>query len=232
MYKKKSNSFVREVKIRGLEYINQPREKLFRYGVGKLETYELIAVLLGTGTRNNNVIKIAKRVSNLINEGVENISIEKLTSIKGVGNVKACELIAGIELGKRILKKEEGIVVLSPQDVWNAVGEIRNSMKENFMIFFLNVHSKEIKRELISMGILDASLVHPREIFEPALKCHAAQILLVHNHPSGSLEPSPADIAITKKIYDAGELIGIKLIDHVIVTKDSWYSFKEDGLTP
>src|SRR3989344_1700527 len=156
--------------------------------------------------------------------------LEELREIKGLGGSKALQILAGIELGKRVLKGKKSALVLSPQDVWNELKEIRNHKKEHFVVFYLDTRNQEIKREAISVGTLNANLVHPREVFEPAIANHSAQIIVAQNHPSGNTGPSEEDSEITKQLVDAGKILGIDVIDHIIVTKDAFLSFKEQNL--
>jgi len=158
------------------------------------------------------------------------LGIEELKRIKGVGLVKASQIIACFELAKRVLKEKRREVYLKPEDVWNRLRDIRDNKKEHFVVFYLDVRSQEIEREIISVGTLTESLVHPREVFEPAIRNSSAQIIVAHNHPSGDPEPSGDDISITKRLVEAGKILGIKIIDHVIVTKNTFFSFKEKGL--
>ena len=122
------------------------------------------------------------------------------------------------------------MLILSPREVWEALKDIRESKKEHFVAFFLDTQNQEIRRELISIGTLNASLIHPREVFEPAVRHLAAQIIVAHNHPSGDSEPSEDDLMITKRLVEAGKILGIEVLDHIVVTKKDFLSFKEKGL--
>lgn len=136
---------------------------------------------------------------------------------------------AVIELGRR-LSNVGGSVFLKPRDVWEELRDVRTQKKEHFVAFFLDTRNKEIQREIVSIGTLNYNLVHPREVFNPAIKALAAGIIVAHNHPSGCLEPSDEDIALTKRLSQAGQLLGIELLDHVIVSTGGYMSFKEKGL--
>ena len=157
-------------------------------------------------------------------------SFEDLKNIHGLGPAKACEIVACFELGKRLLKNKQAELILSPQKVWEGLKDIRDNKKEHFVIFFLDTQNQEVKREVVSVGTLNSSLIHPREVFEPAIKCLASHIIISHNHPSGSLEPSNEDLAVTRRLVEAGKLLGIEVLDHVIVTKEAYVSFKEKNL--
>ncbi len=215
-------------KIKDLPKIDRPREKLLKYGVGKLNDAELLAILLRTGTKDLNVLKLAQKIlQKFENEKFTNITIDELKTIHGLGSVKACEIIACFELGRRMLKGKKSSIILSPKDVWERMEDIRGSKKEHFVVFYLDSRNQEIQREVISVGTLNESLVHPREVFENAIKNNAASIILAHNHPSGDTEPSQADIEITKKLIHAGKILDIKIIDHIIVTESSFSRIEE-----
>lgn len=211
------------MKIKDLAKVDRPREKLIHYGVDKLNTSELLAILLRTGTKELNVLKLAQKILRTWpGENLQNIGISDLKEIHGIGETKACEIIAMLELGRRLLKDKKSVLILSPQDVWHELRDIRDHKKEHFVVFFLDSRNQEIKREIISVGTLNANLVHPREVFEPAIRCNAAQIIIAHNHPSGNPEPSNEDVEITKKLCHAGKILGIDVLDHVIVSRENW----------
>ena len=210
-------------KIKDLPKVDRPREKLEKYGPGKLSDAELLAILLRTGTKESNVLKLAQKIlQKFENEKFINITIDELKTIHGLGPVKACEIIACFELGRRMLKGKKSSILLSPKDVWERMEDIRGSKKEHFVVFYLDSRNQEIQREIISVGTLNESLVHPREVFEGAIKNNASSIIIAHNHPSGDLEPSQADVEITKKLIHAGKILDIKILSHVIVIKDKW----------
>ncbi len=217
------------MRIKDIAKADRPREKLEKYGPEKLSDVELLAILLRTGTKKLNVLKLSQKIlQKYEKEKFINLSIQDLKSISGVGTVKACEIIACFELGKRMLKDKKTSILLSPKDVWERMEDIRGSKKEHFVVFYLDSRNQEIKREIISIGTLNESLVHPREVFESAIKNNAASIIVAHNHPSGDLEPSQEDIEITKKLVHAGKILNINIIDHVIVSKFSFKSFIEN----
>ena len=138
--------------------------------------------------------------------------------------------MACFELVKRVLKEKKSELILTPRDVWENLKDIRDNKREHFVIFFLDARNQEIQREVISVGILNANLIHPREVFEPAIHHCAAQILISHNHPSGDTTPSDDDITVTKRLQEAGKILGIEIIDHVIVSQNSFLSLKCEGL--
>ncbi len=217
--------------IRDWPRIEKPRERLIRYGPGKLSNTELLAILLRSGRKGENVIVFAGRLlKHYTAEKLPHLSYAELKNCCGLGPAKACEIIACFELGKRLLNGKRERLYLEPAEVWRALQDIRDNKKEHFVVFYLDSHNQEIKREVISMGTLNSSLVHPREVFEPAVKHLAAQVILAHNHPSGNLEPSEDDLTIHKRLAEAGKILGIEVMDHIIVTKQGYCSFKEKGL--
>lgn len=218
-------------KIKDIAKIDRPREKLETYGAEKLSDAELLAILLRTGTKDCNVIKLAKKIlKKFSKERLLAASIEQLSAIHGLGKVKASEIIACLELGKRLLKDKKSTLIISPKDVWENLKDIRDHKKEHFVVFYLDARNQEIQREIVSVGTLNANLVHPREVFEPAVRYCAAQILISHNHPSGDSTPSNDDIEVTKRLIDAGKILGIEIIDHIIVSKNAFISLKCEGL--
>jgi DNA repair protein RadC len=216
--------------IKELPRLDRPREKLMQYGAEKLSDAELLAILLRSGSKGQNVVELSKNIFRKWGKDIANATFEDMRKVFGLGDAKACEIIACFELGKRILKDKKAELFLSPRDVWEALKDIRDNKKEHFVVFFLDVRYQEIKREIISVGTLTESLVHPREVFEPAIRHSAAQILIAHNHPSGSPEPSEEDREVTRRFVAAGKLLGIEVTDHIIVTPTSFLSFKEEGV--
>ena len=219
------------MKIKDLPKIERPREKLEKYGPEKLSNSELLAILLGTGTKGVNVVELANRIlKKFSGDKISKANVEELKNTFGLGTAKACEIVACFELGKRLLNGKKAVLLLSPQDVWNELKDIRDNKKEHFVIFFLDTRNQEIKREIISVGTLNSSLVHPREVFEPAVKHLASHVIIAHNHPSGSSDPSEEDLDITKRLVESGKLLGIEVLDHIVVTPAGYFSFKEKKL--
>lgn len=216
------------MKIRDLHSKDRPREKLERYGPEKLKDSELLAILLGTGTKGTNVIELSTKILAKWREaGLGSATFEELTKVHGLGKAKACEIVACFELGRRLLKDKKASVILSAKDVWERMSDIRDSKREHFVVFYLDSREQEIRRDVVSIGTLNESLVHPREVFEQAIASHASTVIFSHNHPSGDLEPSQADLEITKRLVHAGKILDISVTDHVIVTKESWRSILE-----
>ncbi|MFH1457449.1 MAG: DNA repair protein RadC [Patescibacteria group bacterium] len=221
------------MKIKDLPKIDRPREKLAKKGSHALHKNELLAIILRTGTKGKNVLQVAGDIlSKYSDKKLINISYQELANIHGVGPTKAAQITAAIELGKRLYKEktEKEVYINSTDDVLKEVAHIRENKKENFIVLYLDARNRMIYKETISIGILNASLVHPREVFEPAIRNLAAQIILAHNHPSGDSEPSEDDLDLTKRMVEAGKILGIEVIDHVIISNLNSFSFKEKKL--
>lgn len=212
------------MRIKDTPKVDRPQEKLVKYGVKKLTDAELLAIILRTGTKDCNVIELSKKILRRFKDRINEIDIKSLKEINGLGEIKACQIIAALELSNRLSQEKIKPRLISPQAVFDSVKEIRESKKEHLLAIYLDVKNREISREIISVGTLTASLVHPREIFEPAIRQLAAGIILVHNHPSGETEPSKEDIDVTKKLQKAGNLLGIEIVDHIIVSKGGYLS--------
>jgi len=223
----------RNCRIRDIPEVDRPREKMINKGPDALKDKELIAILLGSGVRGENAIKVAEQILRKYGEDLSKlavVSINELMEGKGIGKAKGCRLLAALELGRRIWKKcEEDIFIRSPEDAYNCSRDLSRMKKEYFRVFYLNGKSKVIKDEIISIGSLSASLVHPREVFNPAVGAPAASIILVHNHPSGDPEPSTEDLALTRRLAEAGRIMGIEILDHIIVGDRKYVSLKERG---
>lgn len=218
------------MKLKDLPKIDLPREKLEKYGSEKLKDYELLAILLGSGIKDLNVLELSKKILGTIKKvGVKKVALADLLKIKGLGKAKAPQVFAVLELGKR-LNVENKPEILSASDVWNFCADIRTMQREYFIAFYLDTQNCLIERQTISIGTLNSSLVHPREVFEPALSFHAASIIIAHNHPSGDLEPSAEDREVTKRLVQAGKIIGIDIIDHIILGKRGYLSFQQKNL--
>lgn len=219
------------MKIKDLPKIERPREKLEKYGPERLSNSELLAILLRTGGKGVNVVELSNKIlKKFSGNGLSTATLKDLKSTFGLGTAKACEVVACFELSRRLLHHKQFALLLSPKDVWEELKDIRDNKKEHFVVFFLDARNQEIKREIVSVGSLNANLVHPREVFEPAVRYLAAQIIVAHNHPAGDPEPSEEDLVITKRLVEAGKVLGIEVVDHIIVVKDRFLSFKEKGL--
>ena len=214
------------MKIKDLPKVEMPRERLLKYGPHKLNDYELLAILLGSGVYGHNVVELAKKILKIVQaKGMGNITVKDLLNIKGMGKVKALQIISILELTKRF--DQDAPEILSAKDIWKLCVDFRESKKEHFVVFYLDTQYRLIERQIISIGTLNASLVHPREVFEPAVALHAASIILAHNHPSGKTEPSIEDKEVTKRLIESGRILGIEIADHIIVSKKEFLSFEQ-----
>ncbi len=221
-------------KIKDLPKIDRPREKLIQKGPQNLKDEELLAILLGTGTEGKNVIEVAKQILNrYTKKRLLKLTYNDLSRIKGIGPAKACTILASQELVKRALEigEETLPIIRSTKDVIAQAVYLRDRTREHLMAIYLNARNEMVwKKQSIFIGTLNANIVHPREIFAEALKQNAASVILVHNHPSGDAEPSEDDLAITKRLTEAGKTMGIDVLDHVIITKTKVFSFKENKI--
>ena len=221
------------MKLKFLPKTDRPREKLIAKGPQNLKDEELLAILLGTGVEGKNVIEVAKQILRKYSKKrLLKLTYNDLSKIKGIGPAKACTILAAAELVKRALKigEETLPVIRSTKDVIAQAVYMRDKTREHLMAIFLNARNEMIYKKPMFIGTLNANLVHPREIFQEALKQNAASVILVHNHPSGDAEPSQDDLEITKRITKAGKIMGIDVLDHVIITKNKVFSFKENKL--
>lgn len=221
------------MKIHDVPKIDRPRENLISKGSQNLKDEELLAILLRTGREGKNVLEVAKQILRKYSKKrLLKLKYEDLTKIKGIDSAKACTILATQELVKRALKiQDESLpIVGSVKDVVLQVSYLREKTREHLMAIYLNARNELLFRKHVFAGTLNANLVHPREIFAEALKQNAASVILVHNHPSGDAEPSEDDLEIIKRILEAGKIMGIDVLDHVIITKTKAFSFKEKKL--
>lgn len=217
--------------IKSIPKFDRPREKLRKRGVKSLSDLELLAVILGSGTKGKDVFKISKEVLKTLRKDFNNISFEKLKSIEGVGDAKASQILAAIEFARRFLTKDE-LKIHSAEDVVNIAEELKTKKQEYFLTLTLDGSNALIQKRIVFIGTLNESLVHPREVFADAITDRAASIIFVHNHPSGTVNPSREDIAITDRLVNVGKLVGINVLDHIIVSRKGYFSFNENGLLP
>ncbi|SOC36430.1 RadC family protein [Ureibacillus acetophenoni] len=223
-----------ELMIRDVHVNDRPRERLISQGPQSLSNQELIAILLRTGTKNESVLSLANRILNYFEKihELKHATLEEIVSIKGIGEAKAVQLLAAIELGRRIAQMQVNnrFTIRSPQDAASyLMPEMSSLNQEHFVTLFLNTKNQVLHKQTIFIGSLNSSIVHPREIFREAVKRSAASIICAHNHPSGVATPSPEDIDVTKRIQEAGYIIGIDLIDHIIIGDHQFISLKEKG---
>lgn len=221
--------------LRDVPHDERPRERMMRYGAEALSHSELIAILLRTGTKRESAVHLAARILKECGSlrGLVDMSMSELVAIRGIGPAKAVQLRAGIELGRRVSRggSSDPVTVRRPQDAADYVMEdLKLLRKEHFVCLFLNTKNHIIARETLSIGTLNASLVHPREVFRAAIKHNSASLICIHNHPSGDPTPSPEDISLTKRLMEAGELVGIDVLDHLVIGDGRFVSLKEHGL--
>jgi len=221
--------------VRDLPRQERPRERLQKFGPEALSAQELLALVIGRGIPKKSVMNIAQelltRFGNI--KAIGQATIEELSQIKGIGLAKAAQIKACFELGKREELEPElkNFDIKDPESVVKAIrASIKDKAKEHFKLILLNPRNKIIGISTISIGTLNASLVHPREVFKDAIVHSAASVVLAHNHPSGDPEPSEDDITITKRLVEAGKILGIEVMDHIIIAKNGFISFKEKGL--
>ena len=228
---------MQEVLIKDLPLEERPRERLIEYGAGALSNTELLAIVLRTGVKKQSVLDLAKSILKQTDglKHLNEISITELTQIPGVGPSKAVQMLACIELGKRVsqslvLRDGEVETVRTPKDCFILLGnEMKYLKQEHFVVLSLDIKNRLIAKDTVFVGALNASLVHPREVFRTAVKRMAASIICVHNHPSGDIEASIEDVAMTKLLVEAGRMMGIPLDDHVIIGGDDYSSLKAYG---
>lgn len=206
--------------IKSMSKVLRPRERLLKYGSEYLELHELVAIVLRTGTKGMNVLEVAQEICTKIDKNPDrSISIAEMIEIPGISETKAITMLAAIELGKRLAVDQSSVShrIESSGDCIPYLQDIAHAKKEHFYALLLDTKNQVIQKELISVGILDASLVHPREVFEPAIRHSASRIIVAHNHPSGDTTPSSEDIDVTRHLKQAGDLLGVSLLDHLVV---------------
>ncbi len=226
---------VRESNILVIPEDSRPRERLEDMGPKVLADHELLAIILRTGTRDKNVVSLALEVLRAVDDiyMFRHVSLQELMQIPGIGRIKAIEILAAIEFGSRVAKAsqvKEGKVVSSSWVGNYLLKELANLTQEHVVALYLNTKNEIIKKETIFVGSLNSSVAHPREIFKGAVRYSAARIIIAHNHPSGNTEPSEADFSFTRRLVDAGEMMGIEVVDHFIIGEDSYLSLREHGL--
>ncbi|QTM99959.1 DNA repair protein RadC [Sediminibacillus dalangtanensis] len=223
-----------DVTLKHVPKQDRPRERLIEKGPATLSNQDLLAILLGTGTKDESVTTLSQRVF-MHFEGLhllKDATIEELTAIRGIGTAKGVLILAAIEFGKRLyrFRPEERYVIRSPEDGADYImEEMRNLNQEHFVCLFLNTKNQILHRQTIFIGSLNASIVHPREVFREAVKRSAASIICAHNHPSGDPSPSQEDIHVTKRLSECGKMIGIELLDHLVIGDRKFVSLKEKG---
>ena len=215
--------------VKDLPVHNRPREKLREKGASALSDEELVGAILGTGTARVDVRTIARGVAGLIREYKQGLTLDHLIAVPGVGLAKAAQVLSAFELARRYLLRDTVKIVVA-QDVLPLVADIAGKQQEYFVCISLNGANEVIEKRVVTIGLLDKSPVHPREVFADVIADRAASVIFAHNHPSGDLHPSENDLRIHEQLADAGNILGIRILDHVIVTRKSYFSFQESGL--
>ena len=228
----------RSYTVRDMPLSERPRERLLRMGSENMGLVELLAIIIRTGTRGESVLMTAQKLlsefGNL--QSIAQASVAEICRVRGIGEAKAIEIKAALELGKRLYDPdygpdEQGKPVQTPEEAYKSMqSKLRGKKKEHFYILCLNTRGRVNDTRQVSIGNLDSSLVHPREVFKDAISTYASTVIFVHNHPSGDLEPSAEDINLTRRLVEAGELLGIPVIDHIIVSDKGYISLKSRNL--
>jgi DNA repair protein RadC len=215
--------------IKQLKNLDKPREKLLKKNEKALKDYELMAVILGSGIVGKDVLILSKEIIKLLENDFDNLNLEKLLNIHGLGVAKASKIICALELSRRYLIKQNK-KISSSKEVYEHLKEYHFKQQEYFLTIYLDGANHIVDTKVITIGILNQSLVHPREVFSYAIEKRCASIIVAHNHPSGILSPSSEDINITKRLQHSAKILGIEFLDHLILTREGFYSFKEEGL--
>ena len=216
-------------KIKELPEFSRPREKLKEKGAEALSNTELIAILLGSGNKDHDVMTLASKVAKLLSDNNGKLTLDALSNLDGIGLAKASQILAGFELARRHIVKES-IKITETKDVLPLISDISNKQQEYFICISLNGANELIEKRIVTVGLLDKSQVHPREVFADVITDRAASVIFAHNHPSGELNPSNSDLKIHEQLTEAAKILGIKVLDHIIVSKREYYSFQESGL--
>lgn len=216
-------------KIRELPQFNRPREKLKERGPASLTDTELVAAILGSGNQKNDVMKLAANVARVVAEHRGRLSLAGLISVAGIGEAKAAQLLAAFELARRYVAPET-VKISGVQDVLPLLQDIAGKQQEHFVCISLNGANEVIQKRIVTVGLLDRSQVHPREVFADVIADRAASVILAHNHPSGELRPSDADLRMHHQLVEASRILGIRIFDHLIITKKGYFSFDGQGL--
>jgi DNA repair protein RadC len=215
-------------KIADIPKLDRPREKLMQKGAEGLSDLELLAILLGSGTKGHDVMTIAGRILKILDSGNASVSLNELRKIEGVGMAKATLIAASLEFARRRIRPE-GLKISFPADVLPLIRHYADRKQEHFICISINGANEVIASRVITVGLVNKTQVHPREVFADPITDRASAIIIAHNHPAGGLMPSKEDIEITKQIKAAGETLGIRLLDHIIFNHKGYYSFLENG---
>lgn len=221
--------------LHDLPAVERPRERLVTHGVAHLSSVEVLALILGRGAHGEPVVKIAEQLLSVFGSltGIAQASIQDLQAVGGIGLAKSCQLQACAEMARRMKQDQSEVSpaskISSPEEIFSLITKyITDPYKEHYLLVSLDVRSRLLGVDVVSIGILDAALVHPRETFAAAMKRHAAKVIVCHNHPSGEVQPSDDDLVVTKRLVTAGKILGITVVDHVIVSRDGFYSMQAE----
>jgi DNA repair protein RadC len=217
--------------IKDLPEHSRPREKLREKGAVALTDEELVAAILGMGTAGVDVRTIARQVTALIREHRAALTLDHLLAVPGVGLAKASQILSAFELARRYLIKE-AVKIVTAADALPLLADITTKQQEYFVCFSLNGANEVIERRIVTIGLLDRSPIHPREVYADVIADRAAAVIFAHNHPSGDVQPCDADLRTHEQLTEAGKLLGLRVLDHVIVAKKGYFSFREAGLIP
>lgn len=216
-------------KIKELPEFSRPREKLNEKGAEALSDTELIAIILGSGNKDQDVMTLASKVAKLLSDNNGKLTLDALSNLDGIGLAKASQILAGFELARRHIVKDT-IKIMDAKDILPHINDIADKQQEYFVCISLNGANEIIEKRIVTVGLLDKSQVHPREVFADVITDRAASVIFAHNHPSGELKPSNSDLKIHEQLTEAAKILGIKVLDHIIVSKKGYYSFQEAGL--
>jgi len=215
--------------IKDMPEHSRPREKLREKGASALTDEELVAAILGRGVKGLDVVAMSRNVAKLIRNHKKNLSVDHLTSVPGMGLAKAAQILSAFELARRHLLKDT-IKIANAKDVLPLVADIAGKKQEYFVCISLNGANEVIEKRIVTIGLVNSSQIHPREVFADVIADRAASVIFAHNHPSGELRPSKGDSKTHKQLIDAGKILGIRILDHIIVTRKGYFSFQEAGL--
>ena len=215
--------------IKDMPEHSRPREKLREKGASALTDEELVAAILGRGIEGVDIVTMSRNVARLIREHKENLSVDHLTSVPGMGLAKAAQILSAFELARRYLLKETA-KIKSTRDILPLVADIANKQQEYFVCISLNGANEVIEKRIVTIGLVNSSQIHPREVFADVIADRAAAVIFSHNHPSGDPKPSKTDAKTHRQLTEAGKILGLRILDHIIVTKKGYFSFQEAGL--
>ncbi len=206
---------------------NRPREKIAAYGCQSLDDFELIAIIIGHGNRHQDVLSLSKTLISYLKSRESMPTLEEIASIRGIGKAKACQVAAVLELSRRFLLPKTRNSIRTPQDALPYLTELRQCSQEKVAVLTLDGHHQVLGNHVVTIGLANQSQIHPRETFYPAIRDRAVSIMVAHNHPSGHLSPSEADLAATRRLASASKVLGIPLLDHLIIAETGLLSLRE-----